>query len=127
LELIVNGVPERDFGGLKGFFAWLERRKYKMHIRVFLSRWRSYRTCPACNGARLRPEALATRVGGRNLAEVSAMKIRDAAAFFRALELSACPGISCGAGVSPAQAAGTAAPQYRGVDLGQALSSTAQD
>ena len=122
VRLIAEGIPERSFGGLSGFFDWLQRRKYKMHIRVFLSRWRSYRTCPACNGARLRPEALATRVGGRNLAEVSAMKIRDAAAFFRALELSACPGISCGAGVSPAQAAGTAAPQYRGVDLGQALS-----
>ena len=50
-----------------------------MHIRVFLSRWRSYRPCPACGGTRLRPEALATRVGGQNIAEVSAMKIRDAA------------------------------------------------
>ncbi|MCX7426113.1 MAG: excinuclease ABC subunit UvrA, partial [Planctomycetia bacterium] len=87
VRLIAEGIPERSFGGLSGFFDWLQRRKYKMHIRVFLSRWRSYRTCPACNGARLRPEALATRVGGRNLAEVSAMKIRDAAAFFRALAL----------------------------------------
>ena len=83
VELIVRGIPERDFKGLEGFFAWLERRKYKMHIRVFLSRWRSYRPCPACGGARLRPEALATRVGGRNIAEVSRMKIRDAAEFFR--------------------------------------------
>ena len=88
LELIQNGVPERDFGGLHGFFAWLERRKYKMHIRVFLSRWRSYRLCPACGGARLRPEALATRIGGKNIAEVSALKIADAAAFFRGLALS---------------------------------------
>ena len=59
-RLIVDGVPERKFGGLKGFFAWLERRKYKMHLRVFLSRWRSYRPCPACGGTRLRPEALAS-------------------------------------------------------------------
>lgn len=88
LELIANGVPERKFGGLKGFFAWLERRKYKMHIRVFLSRWRSYRPCPACGGSRLRPEALATRVGGKNLAELSNMKISDTARFFRELELS---------------------------------------
>ena len=58
-DLIVHGVPERKFGGLDGFFAWLERRKYKMHIRVFLSRWRSYRPCPACGGMRLRPEAFA--------------------------------------------------------------------
>jgi excinuclease ABC subunit A len=88
LNLIINGVPEREFGGLKGFFAWLERRKYKMHIRVFLSRWRSYRPCPACGGTRLRPEALATRIGGKNIAEVSAMKIRDAAEFFRKLTLT---------------------------------------
>ena len=65
LELITRGVPERNFGGLSGFFAWLERRKYKMHIRVFLSRWRSYRPCPACGGSRLRPEALAARSRGR--------------------------------------------------------------
>jgi len=87
LEMIQGGVPERNFGGLRGFFAWLERRKYKMHIRVFLSRWRSYRPCPACGGSRLRPEALAARVGGRNIAEVAAMKIDEAAEFFRGLEL----------------------------------------
>jgi excinuclease ABC subunit A len=86
-ELIVVGVPQRKFGGLEGFFAWLERRKYKMHIRVFLSRWRSYRPCPACGGTRLRPEALAARIAGKNIAEVAAMKVRDAAAFFRDLEL----------------------------------------
>jgi excinuclease ABC subunit A len=88
VDLIVRGVPERDFGGLRGFFAWLERRKYKMHIRVFLSRWRSYRPCPACGGARLRPEALATRVGGRNIAEVCAMQVRETGEFFRGLELT---------------------------------------
>ncbi len=87
LELIQDGVPERGFGGLAGFFAWLERRKYKMHIRVFLSRWRSYRPCPACGGARLRPEALATQVGAKNIAQVAAMEIREAAEFFSSLEL----------------------------------------
>ena len=86
VELIIRGVPERNFKGLTGFFAWLQRRKYKMHIRVFLSRWRSYRPCPECGGARLRPEALATRVGGCNIAEISQMKIGDAARFFRELE-----------------------------------------
>jgi excinuclease ABC subunit A len=88
LELIHSGVHERQFGGLRGFFAWLQRRKYKMHIRVFLSRWRSHRVCPACGGKRLRPEALATRIGGKNIAEVSAMKICEAAEFFRTLPLS---------------------------------------
>lgn len=86
-EVIVRGVPERKFGGLEGFFAWLERRKYKMHVRVFLSRWRSYRPCPACGGARLRPEALAARIGGKNLGEICAMKVRDAIAMFRDLDL----------------------------------------
>jgi excinuclease ABC subunit A len=87
-RLIMEGVPERSFGGLRGFFAWLERRKYKLHIRVFLSRWRGYRPCPACGGTRLRPEALATRVGGKNIADVSQLRVRDAALFFKQLELS---------------------------------------
>jgi excinuclease ABC subunit A len=76
-RIIDEGVAERNFGGLAGFFAWLERHKYKMHVRVFLSRWRSYRTCPACGGSRLRPEALATQVAGKNIAELAQMKIRD--------------------------------------------------
>ena len=86
--LIERGVPQRKFGGLDGFFAWLQRRKYKMHIRVFLSRWRSYRPCPACGGTRLRPEALDTRIGGRNIAEITAMQIGAAGDFFRGLELA---------------------------------------
>jgi excinuclease ABC subunit A len=89
LRLIHEGVPEREFGGLRGFFAWLERRKYKMHLRVFLSRWRSYLTCPECHGSRLRPEALAVRIGGRNIAELSQMRIQDARKFFEQLQLSA--------------------------------------
>jgi excinuclease ABC subunit A len=86
-RIVEEGVPERDFGGLRGFFAWLERRKYKMHLRVFLSRWRSYYPCEACGGARLSPKALAVRVGGKNFADVSRMKIRDAVKFFETLEL----------------------------------------
>jgi excinuclease ABC subunit A len=85
LAIVLQGVPGRKFGGLEGFFNYLERRKYKMHVRVFLSRWRSYRPCGACGGMRLRPEALAVRVGGKNIGEISAMKIRDAADFFRNL------------------------------------------
>jgi excinuclease ABC subunit A len=89
LHLITHGIPERKFKGLDGFFAWLEKRKYKMHIRVFLSRWRSFRPCPVCKGTRLRPEALAARIGGRNIGEICTMKVRDAAEFFRKLELPA--------------------------------------
>jgi excinuclease ABC subunit A len=87
-QIVIAGVKERDFGGLNGFFAWLERRKYKMHLRVFLSRWRSYRPCPACGGTRLRPEALATQIGGRSIADLSSMKIQDALKFLRGLELN---------------------------------------
>jgi excinuclease ABC subunit A len=85
---IRDGSPEHDYGGLRGFFAWLERQKYKMHYRVFLSRWRSYNTCAACHGARLRPEALAVRIAGRNIAEVSSEKISQALAFLRSLALT---------------------------------------
>jgi excinuclease ABC subunit A len=88
LRLVREGAPERKFGGLKGFFAWLERHKYKMHLRVYLSRWRTYRQCPDCHGARLKPDALCVHVGRSNIAEVSALKVADAAEYFRQLSLS---------------------------------------
>lgn len=88
LTLIREGIPERAFGGLNGFFAWLDRRKYKTHIRIFLSRWRSYRSCPDCHGARLRPGALATRLAGMNMADIMQMQVSDADRFFRELELT---------------------------------------
>ena len=88
LRIIREGVPERDFGGLNGFFNWLERRKYKMHLRVFLSRWRSYYPCSDCKGARLKPEALAVRIGGLSVADLSALKIRDALDWLANVELS---------------------------------------
>src|SRR5690606_6088676 len=65
--LIRDGVPERKFGGLRGFFRWLERHKYKLSVRVLLSRWRSYETCPACHGDRLQPAALAVRLPGDDI------------------------------------------------------------
>jgi len=91
LELITRGVPERQFGGLEGFFRWLERHKYKMGVRVFLNRWRAYEECPSCNGARLGPAALSVHVGGRNIAELCRLPIRDAAEFLVSLEASCSP------------------------------------
>ncbi|WP_442482000.1 excinuclease ABC subunit UvrA [Aeoliella sp. SH292] len=85
--IVEHGVREHNFGGLDGFFQWLEKRKYKMHLRVFLSRWRSYSDCPACGGARLRPEALAVKLAGKSLADVYAMEIRDALAWLNGLSL----------------------------------------
>ena len=82
LRIIHEGIPERSFGGLNGFFAWLDRKKYKMHVRIFASRFRSYRRCPECNGQRLKPVALAYRVGGHSIAELLAMSAKDLATFF---------------------------------------------
>jgi len=56
--------------GVKGFFRWLEKNTYKMHVRVFLSRYRSYNTCPACGGSRLQPEALCWKWAGLTLPEL---------------------------------------------------------
>ena len=81
MALIYDGVPRSGFQGLRKFFRRLEAKSYKMHVRVFLSRWRGYRECPDCRGARLRPEALAVRVGGLDIAELSRLTIRHAGAF----------------------------------------------
>jgi excinuclease ABC subunit A len=74
--------------GVKGFFRWLERKKYKVHVRVFLSRYRGYLTCPECGGARLRREARDVRVGGRTIDHVCGLTVRDAEPFFRGLKLT---------------------------------------
>jgi excinuclease ABC subunit A len=81
LGRVVDGDKAAGFPGLRGFFARLDKKVYKMHVRIFLARWRGYKPCPDCHGARLRPEALAVRVGGRNLAEVDSLTIAGALAF----------------------------------------------
>ena len=84
-RVVVDGGGE--FEGIRGFFHWLERKKYKVHVRVFLSRYRGYLTCPECKGTRLRREARDVRVGGRTIDEVSALTVQDAQAFFAGLAL----------------------------------------
>ncbi len=81
VQTVVEGRPERGYAGLRGFFRWLESKSYKMHVRVFASRWRSYRPCPACRGARLRPEALAVKVGGLDIAAVRGLTVVEARTF----------------------------------------------
>ena len=78
VQRIHDGVPERNFGGMVGFFRWLERRKYKTSVAVFLNRWRSYEPCPACRGARLNPTALAVRIGEKNIAQFCAQTVGQA-------------------------------------------------
>ncbi|MGD0164332.1 MAG: excinuclease ABC subunit UvrA [Candidatus Sulfotelmatobacter sp.] len=86
-ELVLNG--EDQFLGVRGFFQYLERKKYKLHIRVFLSRYRGYSTCSACLGTRLRVEARQVKINGRNICEVCAMTVEEVAAFFAGVQLSA--------------------------------------
>lgn len=85
-QIIIEG--QRPFPGIRGFFRKLERKKYKLGIRVLLSRYRGYVSCPACNLTRLRPEALNVRVNGKHIGEVGQMPIRDAHQFFENLELT---------------------------------------
>ena len=87
-RLILEGDLENDYEGVKGFFKWLERKKYKLHVRVFLSRFRGYATCPDCGGTRLRAEARAVRVAGKAITEVCKLTVKEARAFFSTLQLS---------------------------------------
>ncbi|HEY2412152.1 MAG TPA: excinuclease ABC subunit UvrA [Pirellulaceae bacterium] len=88
LRLIREGVPERKFGGLTGFFRWLDRHKYKLHYRVFANRWRSSRTCPTCHGTRLNEEALAWKIAGLSIAALTGLTIDRTLAVFNSLDLS---------------------------------------
>ena len=85
IQLIWNGVEERNFGGLNGFFTWLERRKYKVQIAVFLNRWKTTETCAVCRGGRLNTGSLAYRIAGQNIAELCQMEIGQLETFFQQL------------------------------------------
>ncbi|MEM7697621.1 MAG: excinuclease ABC subunit UvrA [Verrucomicrobiota bacterium] len=74
--------------GIRGFFEWMESRAYKMHVRVFLSRYRSYTTCKTCKGTRLKPEALNFQVGGKTLPQFWEMPIDALADFVDTLKVS---------------------------------------
>lgn len=77
-----------SFPGIRGFFAALEHKKYKLHVRVFLSKYRGYATCPECRGQRLRAEARAVLLNDKNICEVSALTVTAARDFFDSLQLS---------------------------------------
>ncbi|MBB5338751.1 excinuclease ABC subunit UvrA [Tunturiibacter gelidoferens] len=81
------------FPGIRGFFAALERKKYKLHVRVFLSKYRGYALCPDCRGQRLRAEARAVLIApqngpAQNICETSALTITGAQQFFDNLQLT---------------------------------------
>ncbi len=79
IEGDAKGYP-KGFFGVNAWFAWLEERAYKMHVRVLLSRYRRYDTCGDCGGGRLRPEALAWTIGGRSFPAFLALPVGEACA-----------------------------------------------
>jgi excinuclease ABC subunit A len=87
IALVMDGDGD-GFEGVRGFFRWLERKKYKVHVRVFLSRYRGYLTCPDCGGTRLRREARDVHVGGVTIDKASGRTVREAEKFFAELQLT---------------------------------------
>ena len=77
--------------GIQGFFDWLETKAYKMHVRVFLSRYRAYTECPDCQGTRLQPDALHFRILGKTLPELWHIPLDQLLFFFEGVESSHAP------------------------------------
>ena len=86
-QLILDG--DGEYYGVRGWFQWLETKTYKMHVRVFLARYRGYFPCDGCHGARLKPESLLYRVGGKTLSEINLLSVDVCSEFFEGLRLSA--------------------------------------
>ena len=84
-DLLWHGA--RGLHGIDDFFKFVEENLYKIQYRVMLARYRGKTVCPTCKGARLRPEALYVKVGGKNIAELVAMPVTAAKVFFDQLKL----------------------------------------
>jgi excinuclease ABC subunit A len=85
-EIVLRG--KGSFEGVFGFFAQMERKKYKLHVRVMLSKYRGYAECPDCRGQRLRAEARSVRINAKNICQAAALTIGEARKFFGSLKLS---------------------------------------
>ncbi len=86
VKLVMEGTSE--FCGVNGFFEWLENKKYKMHVRVLLSKYRGYVTCTDCNGTRLNSKALNVKINGATIGDICAMTVEHARDFFRDVRLN---------------------------------------
>ncbi len=86
VKLIKEGFD--GFAGINGYFAKLEQKTYKMHIRILLSKYRGYTTCTACKGSRLRREALQVKINGKSIHDIVRMSIEEARNFFNNIELT---------------------------------------
>jgi excinuclease ABC subunit A len=88
-----KGVKSRTrrhrFPGVLGFFRWLERKRYKTHVRILLARYRGYTRCTACDGKRLKPEALAVRIAGSTIAALTERTVGEILDWCGELTLSA--------------------------------------
>jgi excinuclease ABC subunit A len=83
-ELIIDG--DSEYRGIRGWFRRLERRSYRMHVRVLLARYRAYLMCPECQGSRLKADALNYRIDGKDIAQVNALSVGAAHDFFQQLK-----------------------------------------
>ena len=89
-EWVLNGDGKKGrkhWYGIKGYFEYLERKAYKMHVRVLLSRYRSYTECTACKGARLKPQSLLWKLGGYNFHELALLPTHRCRTVFAELRL----------------------------------------
>jgi len=84
-ELLNNGRGK--WYGIKGFFEWLETKKYKIHVRVKLAKYRSYEPCPQCHGSRLKAQAAYVKFRGRTVGDLFAMNVKEARRFWEFLPL----------------------------------------
>jgi len=84
-EILLYGKGE--FIGLQGFFEWMEGKRYKVHYRVFLSKYRAYTPCPACHNTRLKEEALNVLMAGKNIAQLCDTPISELQTFFKNLPI----------------------------------------
>ncbi len=88
-KLLWEGDPtDKTFPGILGCFEELKRYKYKLHIRVFIRRYQNQTLCPVCRGARLKPEALAVKVGDKNIAQVLETPIIDTVKWFKTIDFT---------------------------------------
>ena len=88
-DMVWKGIRQKGYRGINRFFAEIESEAgYRMHLRVFLSRYRGYSVCKDCEGSRLKPEARCVRISGKNIGEVSRLNIEEAYDFFNSLDIS---------------------------------------
>jgi excinuclease ABC subunit A len=89
VDILWQGSSAQRFPGLNGFFRWMEKRKYKMHYRIFMARWRSYFECTTCHGERLNQAARQFCVERRSLPDACRMKLEDLKAWLEQWSLTA--------------------------------------